>query len=184
MRQPCAAITTPTLSADGRDLAAVLATLFVIREDTEDLASAIDDAFPGAKLLAGEEGSFCRFSLEFPDMPRPFGPHELSDGTLKYLCLLGALMGYRLPSLIALNEPEASLHPSLLPPLARLIGSAARNTRVWIVTNSEALADALETETGQHARRVTKSNGATAIAGMNQWGQSAADAEEDEETDR
>src|SRR4029077_3104541 len=50
IRQPCRAITTPTLSADGRDLAAVLATLFVIREDVTELAAAIDDAFPGARL--------------------------------------------------------------------------------------------------------------------------------------
>jgi predicted ATPase len=108
----------------------------------EGLASAIDDAFPGAKLHAGDEGGSCRLCLKFPDMPRAFGAHELSDGTLKYLCLLGALMVYRLPSLIALNEPEASLHPSLLPPLARLIGSSARSTRIWIVTHSDALAEA------------------------------------------
>jgi predicted ATPase len=148
VRTPCHAITTPTLSSDGRDLAAVLATLFVIRQDTVDLAGAIEDAFPGARLLAGEEGSWCRFSLQFPDMPRPFGAHELSDGTLKYLCLLGALMGYRLPSLIALNEPEASLHPSLLPPLARMIGRAAAASRILIVTHSNALAEALQEETG------------------------------------
>ncbi|MBO0758121.1 MAG: AAA family ATPase, partial [Bradyrhizobiaceae bacterium] len=166
VRQPCHAITTPTLSQDGRDLAAVLATLFVIRQDTEELASAIDDAFPGAQLHAGDEGSWCRLSLKFPDMPRAFGAHELSDGTLKYLCLLGALMGYRLPSLIALNEPEASLHPSLLPPLARLIGSSARNTRIWIVTHSDALAEALRNETGKPARRVIKSDGATSIEGL------------------
>ncbi|HWX64706.1 AAA family ATPase [Bradyrhizobium sp.] len=46
-------------------------------------------------------------------------------------------MGYRLPPLIALNEPEASLHPSLLAPLARLIASADGHTRIWIVTHSE-----------------------------------------------
>jgi predicted ATPase len=166
MRQPCHAITTPTLSQDGHDLAAVLATLFVIRQDTAELANAIDDAFPGAQLHAGEEGSWCRLSLKFPDMPRAFGAHELSDGTLKYLCLLGALMGYRLPSLIALNEPEASLHPSLLPPLARLIGWSTRSTRIWIVTHSDALADALRNETGKPARRVIKSDGATSIEGL------------------
>jgi predicted ATPase len=180
VRQPCAAITTPTLSADGRDLAAVLATLFVIREDTVDLAAAIDDAFPGAELTADEEGSWCHFSLRFPDMPRPFGPQELSDGTLKYLCLLGALMGYRLPSLIALNEPEASLHPSLLSPLARLIAGAARNTRIWIVTHSDDLADALQAETGKPPRRVVKQKGATSIEGMTRWGQFDDDADEDE----
>lgn len=167
IRRPCHAITTPTLSADGHDLAAVLATLFVIREDTVDLQAAIEDAFPGAILRAWDEGSWCRFEMRFPVMPRPFGAHELSDGTLKYLCLLGALMGYRLPGLIALNEPEASLHPSLLPPLARLIGKAAQRARVWVVTHSEALAAALYEETGKKARRVIKEDGATGIEGLN-----------------
>ncbi len=180
IRRPCHAITTPTLSADGHDLAAVLATLFVIREDTTDLAAAIDDAFPGARLWAGDEGSWCRIEMRFPDMPRPFGMHELSDGTLKYLCLLGALMGYRLPSLIALNEPEASLHPSLIAPLARMIAHAARTMRIWIVTHSEALADAMQAETGKPARRVVKVKGATAIEGLTQTGTWRDDEEEDE----
>lgn len=181
IRQPCHAITTPTLSADGRDLAAVLATLFVIREDTADLAEAIDDAFPGARLWAGDEGSWCRFEIRFPDMPRAFGAHELSDGTLKYLCLLGALMGYRLPSLIALNEPEASLHPALLPPLARLIAKAAGKTRIWIVTHSEALADAMKDETGKPPRRVVKIDGATSIEGLKLSGEYRDDEELDAE---
>ena len=179
VRQPCHAITTPTLAADGRDLAAVLATLYVIRGDTADLASAIEDAFPGARLFAGDEGSWCRLAMQFPDMPREFGAHELSDGTLKYLCLLGALMGYRLPSLVALNEPEASLHPSLLPPLARLIARAARHARIWVVTHSELLADAITAETGKRARRVVKIDGATMIEGLMLSGE-FRDEEEDE----
>jgi predicted ATPase len=183
IRQPCHAITTPTLSADGRDLAAVLATLFVIREDVTDLAAAIDDAFPGAQLAAFDEGAWCRFEMRFPDMPRPFGMHELSDGTLKYLCLLGALMGYRLPSLVALNEPEASLHPGLLPPLARLIARAAFKTRLWIVTHSEALADAIREETGKPARRVIKENGATSVEGLKLTGGYREEDEESEDDD-
>lgn len=177
VRQPCHAIATPTLSPDGRDLAAVLATLAIIRQDTADLDAAIEDAFPGARFEAGEEGSWCRLSLAFADMPRPFSALELSDGTLKYLCLLGALMGYRLPPLIALNEPEASLHPSLLPPLARLIASAARNTRIWIVTHSDELASHLREETGKPARRVIKSAGATGIEGLTLSGEYADEDE-------
>jgi predicted ATPase len=177
IRQPCHAITTPTLSPDGHDLAAVLATLSVIREDTAELDAAIDDAFPGGRLEAGDEGSWCRMSLTFPDMPRPFAVHELSDGTLKYLCLLGALMGYRLPPLIALNEPEASLHPSLLAPLARRIASAAGHTRIWIVTHSEDLAGHLGQETGKRARRVVKSAGATGIEGLKLSGEYADEDE-------
>jgi predicted ATPase len=179
IRQPCHAITTPTLSSDGHDLAAVLATLSVIRGDTTALDAAIDDAFPGARLGAGDEGSLCQMSLRFPDMPRPFAAHELSDGTLKYLCLLGALMGYRLPPLIALNEPEASLHPSLLAPLARLIATAAGRTRIWIVTHSDELAGHLLEETGKRARRVVKSAGATGIEGLKRSGEYAG--EDDEE---
>ena len=166
IRQPCHAISTATLSADGHDLAAVLGTLFVIRQDTTELQRAFADAFPGAFLMAGDRGSWCELSVRYPDFQRPFGAHELSDGTLKYLCLLGALMGYRLPSLIALNEPEASLHPALLPPLARLIAQAAQRTRIWIVTHSEALAAALHEETGKKARRVIKEDGATNIEGL------------------
>jgi predicted ATPase len=181
IRQPCHAITTPTLSADGRDLAAVLATL--IREDTHDLAIAIDDAFPGARLSAADEGSWCRFEMRFPDMPRPFGMHELSDGTLKYLCLLGALMGYRLPALTALNEPEASLHPSLLSPLARLIAKAAGNTRIWIVTHSDTLAGAIKEETGKPARRVVKIDGATSIEGLKLTGEYRDEGDEVDEED-
>jgi predicted ATPase len=177
IRQPCHAITTPTLSPDGRDLAAVLATLSVIREDTAELDAAINDAFPGGRLEAGDEGSWCRMSLTFPDMPRSFAVHELSDGTLKYLCLLGALMGYRLPPLIALNEPETSLHPSLLAPLARRIASAAGHTRIWIVTHSEDLAGYLQEETGKRARRVVKPAGATGIEGLKLSGEYADEDE-------
>jgi len=183
IRQPCHAITTPTLSADGRDLAAVLATLFVVRQDTADLAKAIEDAFPGAQLRAGDDGSWCRFDLLFPDMPRPFGAYELSDGTLKYLCLLGALMGYRLPSLIALNEPEASLHHSLLPPLARMIARAAQTARIWIVTHSEPLADAVQDATGKRPRRVIKTDGATAIEGLKLSGEFGDDDADERPSD-
>ncbi len=170
IRQPCHAIATPTLAPDGHDLAAVLATLFIIRRDTAEIERAVDDAFPGARLHAIDEGSWCRVALQLPDLPRPLAVHELSDGTLKYLCLLGALMGYRLPALVALNEPEASLHPSLLPALARMIARAAQSTRLWIVTHSEALAKAIEGETGKRPLRVIRSEGATLIEGLSPTG--------------
>lgn len=121
IRKPCLAVTTPSLSADGSDLAATLATLYSIRQDAAELQAAVEDAFPDAELRAWVENGPCEFDLRLADMPRPFKAHELSDGTLKYICLLAVFMGYRLPPFIVLNEPEASLHPSLLAPLARLI---------------------------------------------------------------
>lgn len=166
IRKPCLAITTPSLSADGSDLAAALATLYAIREDATDLQDAIQDAFPGAELRAWEASGLCEFDLQLQDMPRPFRAHELSDGTLKYICLLAVFMGYRLPPFIALNEPEASLHPSLLAPLARLIAKASRRADIWIVTHSEQLMEALRSESSVPLRRVIKQKGATTIEGL------------------
>ena len=107
LRQPCLAVTSPTLSSDGADLAAVFATLVHIRQDNADLDRAIEDAFPGARLVVPDPGRTAAFGLVQPDYPkRVFEAAELSDGTLRFLALAGALMGYRLPSFVALNEPE------------------------------------------------------------------------------
>lgn len=181
IRKPCLAITTPSLSADGSDLAAALATLYTIRGDATDLQDAIQDAFPGAELRAWEEGGRCEFDLQLEDMPRPFRAHELSDGTLKYICLLAVFMGYRLPPFIALNEPETSLHPSLLSPLARLIAKASSRADIWIVTHSEQLMEALRSESSVPLRRVIKSKGATNIEGLTLGGEYREEEVDDED---
>ncbi|MCA1401907.1 AAA family ATPase [Bradyrhizobium sp. BRP56] len=182
IRKPCLAITTPSLSADGSDLAAALATLSAIRQDAVDLQDAIEDAFPGAELQAWADNGRCEFELLQADMPRPFKAHELSDGTLKYICLLAVFMGYRLPPFIALNEPETSLHPSLLAPLARLIAKASRRADIWIVTHSEPLMEALRSESSVPLRRVIKAKGATTIEGLTAGGE-FRDREDDDDDD-
>jgi predicted ATPase len=167
LRQPCLAVTTPTLASDGTDLAALFATLVHIRPDTVDLDHMIDDAFPGAKLVVPEPGRSASFGLLMPDYPmRVFEASELSDGTLRYLGLAGALLGYRLPTFIALNEPETSLHPNLLEPLARMIIAASKRTQIWVVTHSERLADAFAAAASVTPRTVTKRNGETWIEGL------------------
>jgi predicted ATPase len=181
IRKPCLAITTPSLSADGADLAAALATLYTIRQDATDIQDAIEDAFPGAELRAWEANGLCEFDLQLADMPRPFKAHELSDGTLKYICLLAVFMGYRLPPFIALNEPETSLHPSLLAPLARLIAKASSRADIWIVTHSEQLMEALRSESSVPLRRVIKSEGATNIEGLTIGGEYREEEPEEED---
>lgn len=166
LRRPCPAVATTALASDGHDLAAVVETLTRIRGDRTELDHAIDQAFPGASLLSTTEAGRCSFALQLPDMQRPLEAHELSDGTLRYLALAGALAGYRLPAFIALNEPESSLHPDLMPALAGLIATAARRTTLWVVTHSAELARAIADETGVLVRQVIKSNGATSLAGL------------------
>jgi predicted ATPase len=167
LRQPCLAVATPTLSADASDLAAVLATLVHIREDTAVLDRAVDDAFPGSRLEVPPPERTASFGMIFPEHPeRVFEAGELSDGTLRYLALMGALLAYRLPGLVALNEPETSLHPALLRPLARLIAQAAERTQVWVVTHSETLAAALAEHGGVAPMTVVKRDGETWIEGL------------------
>jgi predicted ATPase len=69
LRRPALAVTTPTLSSDGADLAAVFATLVHIRQDADDLGRAIDDAFPGARLVVPMPGRTATFGMIFPDIP-------------------------------------------------------------------------------------------------------------------
>ncbi|HUZ14338.1 MAG TPA: AAA family ATPase [Caulobacteraceae bacterium] len=157
----------PTLASDGANLAAVFATLAHIREDTRALDEAIAAAFGGAELVIRAPANTASFGMTSPEFPgRIFEQIELSDGTLRFLGVAGALLGYRLPAFIALNEPEASLHPSLLDPLGRLIAKAAERTQVWVVTHSEPLAAAIERHGAARPRLVSKLAGATEIAGM------------------
>lgn len=119
VRQPQLGTRTPVLHHDGRDLAAALQTILEIGK-AEALHAAISDAFPGAKLAIDSElgGHFC---IEFyqEGLLRPLSAAELSDGTLRYLLLVAALLTPRPPTMMVLNEPETSLHPDLLPALAR-----------------------------------------------------------------
>lgn len=171
LRRPTLPVTSPMLNSDGSNLAAVFATLFHIREDTEDLRQAVNDAFPGAELIVPEPLEDARFEMSYPDFPkRRFAPSELSDGTLQYLALMGVLLSYRLPAFLALNEPETSLHPSLLPALGRLIAKSAERTQILVVTHSRDLANAIEDASGVSPRTVIKRDGATWLEGLSQIG--------------
>jgi predicted ATPase len=180
LRRPCVAVASPTLASDGSNLAAVFATLTDIRQDTIDLDRTVDRAFPGARLNPSVDRE-ASFSMSFPEFPkREFEAGELSDGTLRFLGLAGALMAYRLPPFVALNEPESSLHPDLMEPLAEMIVDAAERTQVWLVTHSERLAKAIEDTGAGAVRTVVKRKGATTIEGLTLMG-TFRDEEEDED---
>src|SRR5207247_329216 len=122
LRHPQVGVRTPVLSHDGRDLAAALQTILEIG-DWGGLREAVEHAFPGAELAIHVDGSDDRpggrlsVRLKMPEFRRAFEAPELSDGTLRYLCLLAALLSPRPPAMLALNEPETSIHPDLLEPL-------------------------------------------------------------------
>jgi predicted ATPase len=167
LRAPCLAVTSPTLSSNGSNLAAVFATLVHISQDAHHLHRMINDAFRGARLVVPAPDRTASFGMIFPEFGgRVFDAAELSDGTLRYLALAGALLAYRLPPFVALNEPETSLHPDLLDPLARLIVHASERAQIWLVTHSEPFAAALAKYGRVTPRTVVKRVGATWIEGL------------------
>ncbi len=100
-----------------------------------------------------------------PEFRRPFAARELSDGTLHYLCLLAASPEPAAPSLLALNEPEASIHPDLLGPLAERIVAASRHSQIWITTHSDTLTQAIRTLSGIEPIVLRKVGGETQVVG-------------------
>ena len=114
---------TPVLGRDGRDLAAAIETIRIIG-DAGALAAAIDDAFPGSALSVRVTEGWFAVEMQQHGLLRSLAAGELSDGTLRYLLWVAALLTPRPPALLVLNEPETSLHPDLLPALGRLIQQA------------------------------------------------------------
>ena len=162
VRQPQIGVYTPVLSHDGWDLAAALQTILEIG-DADALRKTVAEAFGGAALLI--EAMDTRFSIQMkiPGLLRPLQAQEFSDGQVRFLCLCAALLSPRPPSLLAVNEPETSLHPDILDALAHLIVRAAKNTQLWITTHSRTLADRIEKHSGVPRVRLCMSDGETQV---------------------
>ena len=69
---------------------------------------------------------------------------RLSDGTLRYLCLLAMLCHPEPPPLICIEEPELGIHPDMLSTIAELLVDASTRTQVVVTTHSDLLITALE----------------------------------------
>jgi predicted ATPase len=155
----------------------VAAALQTIREigDAGALDAAIEAAFPGSRLtIAATEEGRLSVQLHQHGLLRPLEVAELSDGTLRYLLWIAALLSPRPAGLLVLNEPETSLHPDLLAPLGELISQAAARTQIIAVSHARLLIDAISRPSdraGQGGRteltaiELTKDFGETRIRG-------------------
>lgn len=155
---------TVALAPDGRDLAAAWQTIREIG-DAQALADAVDDAFPGARVEVVSNDGRLELSFLQEGLLRPLSGSELSDGTLRYLLWIAALLSPRPPPLMVLNEPETSLHPDLLPALGRLIAQCAQRTQVWVVSHASRLIATLEDAPACNAIALDKPFGETVVAG-------------------
>ena len=162
-RTPQLGTMTPVLDHDGTELAAALQTIIEIG-DNEALQTAVNDAFPGTRLAIAVQPDN-RFSIELHQegLLRPLTGAEISDGTLRYLLWIAALMSPRPPPLMVLNEPETSLHPDLLPALGRLIAGASDSSQIWVVSHASRLVATLEQAPDCRSIALAKEMGETVV---------------------
>ena len=130
------------LAEDGRNLGLVLNRLRTkpgvkkkLLEALRELNEVIDDF---DTLI---EGGTVQLFMQEGNISIP--ATRLSDGTLRYLCLLAIICHPNPPPLVCIEEPELGLHPDILPPLARLLLEASERCQLIVTTHSEVLVDAL-----------------------------------------
>jgi predicted ATPase len=164
VRIPQVGTFTPVLSNEGADLPAALATIERFG-DKGALHRAIDDAFPGSRIEISRDDGRYGLSLYQHGLLRPLTAAELSDGTLRYLLWTAALLTPRPPHFMVLNEPETSLHPDLLQPLARLIRLASQRIQLLVVSHAPLLIEALAMDANCLRLHLEKLFGETVLAG-------------------
>ncbi len=159
---------TPVLANDGSDLAAALQTIHETGGGA-DLDVAIADAFPGSELEIHQHDGRLSLGLRQPGMLRSLSAAELSDGTLRYLLLVAALLTPRPPALMVLNEPETSLHPDLLPALGQIIARYAEQQQIVVISHAQPLIQDLQATDQCAHYELEKRLGATSLAGVDKW---------------
>ena len=129
------------LADDGTNLPVVLSRFH--GDDKDRLVGALQELYPGIVDIncAGSGANVLLFLVERANRYIP--ATRLSDGTLRYLCLLAILLHPEPPPLVAIEEPELGLHPDLLPKLADLLVDASKRTQLVVTTHSDILVDAL-----------------------------------------
>jgi predicted ATPase len=108
-------------------------------------------------------GGTIQLYLHYSGLRSPVPATRLSDGTIRYLCLLAVLCHPEPPPLVCLEEPELGLHPDLLPRLADLLVEASHRMQLIVTTHSDVLVDGLS-KVPEAAVVCEKRNGSTTMS--------------------
>ena len=88
-------------------------------------------------------GGTVQVFLHEKGLTQPIPATRLSDGTLRYLCLLTLLCHPDPPPVLCIEEPELGLHPDILPTIAELLIDASHRCQLFVTTHSDILIDSL-----------------------------------------
>jgi predicted ATPase len=147
IRQSSIASYSQHVDPDGQNLISALHTNY---SENRDFKTSIDSAMSAAFGVEYEELVFppaadqrVQLRVRWRSLSRAIPSADLSDGTLRFLYLLTILADPSPPTLIAIDEPETGLHPSMLPIVADFAEEASLRTQVVLTTHSEALLNTL-----------------------------------------
>ena len=130
------------LRADGKNLGLILNRLQRDLPKKRRLLKALAALYDGiVDYYVQIEGGTVQVFLQEENASIP--ATRLSDGTLRYLCLLAILCHPNPPAVVCIEEPELGLHPDVLPTLAELLKEASERTQLFITTHSDVLVDAM-----------------------------------------
>ncbi len=135
------------VAPDGQNLINVLHTLYTrdrqFKQDINDaMSAAFGEDFEELIFPPDSGDQRVQMRVRWKTLKRDQSTADLSDGTLRFLFLMTVLAGPNPPSLIAIDEPETGLHPSMLPIIAEFAAEAATRTQVIFTTHSDSFLDA------------------------------------------
>lgn len=150
VRQPALTRAETYVQPDGQNLIPVLHTLYTgdrvfEQELNTAMRSAFGDDFDKIVFPPAADQRI-QLRLRWKSLQREQSAADLSDGTLRFLYLLAILGNPKPPALIAIDEPETGLHPSMLPIVAEYARDAATRTQVILTTHSADFLDAFRQE--------------------------------------
>ena len=136
-------VTGRFLQDGGDNLAVVLQELDFkgVHSMIQSYLSQFCDRYEDVKIRLN--GPIAQTYLQESSLSEPLSAMRISDGTLKFLCLLAVLLNPDIPPLICIEEPEVGLHPDAIRIVAQALVEASERTQLIVTTHSEALIDAL-----------------------------------------
>ena len=168
IRKPAVTRSSKLVDADGQNLIHVLHTLYSTdREFEEEINSAMRAAFSNdfdKLVFPPDADQRIQLRLRWKSLKREVSAMDISDGTLRFLFLLTVLASPNPAPLIAIDEPETGLHPSMLPIIAEYAAEASTRAQIILTTHSPQLLDAFTNKRPTSTVTVTKcENGETKL---------------------
>lgn len=146
MKRPCSINHNERLDEDGGNLAAFVYPLYQKYDenyrrirDIIRLAAPFFDDFYLRPLVNNPE--LIQLEWKQKHLEQPFLASQLSDGTLRFICLVTALLHPQKPPTIIIDEPELGLHPFALSLFANLMKQVSDHTQIIVATQSSTLID-------------------------------------------